>query len=165
MAEFVEATDGRYTKKAVTIEAFHMTAERTGTDADWPDWLVAAYGDDVVTDRLDSGAFRGLAVVTLEGTMQLDVGAWIVRGVEGELYPCADRIFRATYNAADQVPEPLPGDPLARTVKAVVGDGVMLCPYNREAVQIGPVDRAGRPMWSTDEQVAYVVDMAARLER
>lgn len=60
---------------------------------------------------------------------------------------------------------PNTGEPMAPTVNEVIGDGVMLCAYNREAVQVGPVDRAGRPMWSTDEQIAYIVDLATRLER
>jgi len=40
-------------------------------------------------------------VQTLEGTMRAQPGDWIITGVEGEKYPCADRIFRKTYEPAD----------------------------------------------------------------
>ncbi len=36
-------------------------------------------------------------VETLEGTMRGNPGDWLIRGVKGEFYPCADDIFRATY--------------------------------------------------------------------
>ena len=33
----------------------------------------------------------------LEGVQQGNPGDWLIKGVEGELYPCKDRIFRKTY--------------------------------------------------------------------
>lgn len=38
-----------------------------------------------------------LAIDTLEGTMRVDVGDWIILGVKGEFYPCKPDIFEATY--------------------------------------------------------------------
>jgi len=40
---------------------------------------------------------EAFTVETLEGTMTGNAGDWLVTGVEGEQYPVADRIFRATY--------------------------------------------------------------------
>lgn len=37
-------------------------------------------------------------VHTLEGVMAANPGDWIIEGVKGELYPCRDDIFRATYD-------------------------------------------------------------------
>lgn len=34
---------------------------------------------------------------TLEGDMLVIPGDWIITGVNGEVYPCKDDIFRATY--------------------------------------------------------------------
>ena len=34
---------------------------------------------------------------TLEGTMKGNAGDWLIHGVEGELYPCKDEIFKKTY--------------------------------------------------------------------
>ena len=39
-------------------------------------------------------------VVTLEGTMIAWPGAWLIRGVKGEFYPCDDEVFRASYEEA-----------------------------------------------------------------
>lgn len=43
---------------------------------------------------------------TLEGLMKAEKGDWIIRGIKGELYPCKDNIFEATYDLVDDpVPE------------------------------------------------------------
>lgn len=44
---------------------------------------------------------RRMTVETLEGTLQVEPGAWLITGVQGEQYPCADNIFRATYVPVD----------------------------------------------------------------
>ena len=38
-----------------------------------------------------------LKIDTLEGTMGATEGDWIIRGVQGEFYPCKPDIFEATY--------------------------------------------------------------------
>ena len=38
-------------------------------------------------------------ITTLEGVMRADVGDWIIKGVEGEVYPCKDSVFLKTYDA------------------------------------------------------------------
>lgn len=40
-----------------------------------------------------------LKVHTLEGDMIAQPGDWIIRGVNGELYPCKPDIFEKTYEA------------------------------------------------------------------
>lgn len=39
------------------------------------------------------------AIATLEGTMRIDAGDWVIKGVKGEFYPCKPDIFAATYEA------------------------------------------------------------------
>jgi hypothetical protein len=43
----------------------------------------------------------GLHIPTLEGVMLARENDWIIRGVQGELYPCKPDIFEATYEAVD----------------------------------------------------------------
>ena len=46
------------------------------------------------------GAFQTdeeMEIETLEGTMKADVGDYIIKGVEGEIYPCKPDIFEKTY--------------------------------------------------------------------
>lgn len=39
---------------------------------------------------------------TLEGWYHVTPGDWIITGVEGEKYPCKNRIFEATYDAVEE---------------------------------------------------------------
>jgi hypothetical protein len=41
-----------------------------------------------------------LVIATLEGGHWCDLGDWIIRGVQGEFYPCKPDIFEATYEPA-----------------------------------------------------------------
>lgn len=36
-------------------------------------------------------------IVTLEGTMTVKPGDWVIKGIKGEFYPCNPDIFEATY--------------------------------------------------------------------
>ena len=38
---------------------------------------------------------------TLEGKHIVTPGDWIITGVQGELYPCKDKIFKMTYEVAE----------------------------------------------------------------
>jgi hypothetical protein len=76
-----------YRKKPLIIEAF-----RFGFD-DAPDWWM--------TSRDKTQWDDGIYITTLEGDMRVDVGDWVIQGVAGELYPCKDAIFQATYQEAD----------------------------------------------------------------
>lgn len=49
------------------------------------------------------GYEHGIYIRTIEGTMRADPGDWIIKGVQGEFYPCKPDIFEATY-------EPVPED-------------------------------------------------------
>lgn len=42
-----------------------------------------------------------LVIRTLEGDMKAQRGDWIIRGVQGEVYPCKPEIFAATYELVD----------------------------------------------------------------
>jgi hypothetical protein len=42
-----------------------------------------------------------LTIPTLEGNMKAMPGDWIIKGVNGEFYPCKDEIFEKTYEPAD----------------------------------------------------------------
>lgn len=41
-----------------------------------------------------------LMIKTLEGTMKADIGDYIIKGVNGEFYPCKPDIFEKTYEEA-----------------------------------------------------------------
>lgn len=83
----------KFRKKPIEIEAIRVADLLDGAVSDRPDW---AQGGQILV-RKDA-----VEIVTLEGTMRGDRGDWIIRGVQGELYPCKPDIFDATYEA---VPE------------------------------------------------------------
>lgn len=39
----------------------------------------------------------GIEISTLEGVMKANFGDWIIKGVNGEFYPCKPDIFEKTY--------------------------------------------------------------------
>lgn len=91
----------KYRKKPVVIEAMRFDGTtKTGTPIiQWildndstARWQCNAGGS---CERTDSG--HHIAIVTLEGTMRAEVGDFIIKGVQGEFYPCKPDIFAATY--------------------------------------------------------------------
>lgn len=63
-------------------------------------------GDDEAVARVRTfvgkeldGNGRDLFIPTLEGTMVVSPGDWVIKGVKGEFYPCKPDIFDATYEA------------------------------------------------------------------
>lgn len=45
---------------------------------------------------------QNLRIVTLEGTMSVSPGDWIIRGLRGEFYPCKADIFADSYEPVEQ---------------------------------------------------------------
>ena len=108
----------KYRKKPV-VEVMQLIGA-AGDTAQVLDWLAAnlypmlvgdytkpetlRYHDQVPGDdsRPDTGfyidpATGDLMIRTLEGDMRATYGDWIIRGVQGELYPCKPDIFALTY--------------------------------------------------------------------
>lgn len=91
---------GLFRKKPVVIEAMHlseddMPLERARAIAGW-------CGGTVVTSDPPgrSDASYGVEIKTLEGTMLASPGDYVIRGVQGEFYPCKSDIFEQTYEPA-----------------------------------------------------------------
>lgn len=45
----------------------------------------------------DNRIHQPLGIKTLEGIMTVSVGDWIIKGTEGEFYPCKDSVFQRKY--------------------------------------------------------------------
>lgn len=95
-----------YKKKPVIIEAIQLKS------LSYQDITIALkfMGQEVENRTLeDSGHFddfmyiceknHGLPISTLEGEMLASVGDYIIKGIDGEFYPCKPEIFRKTYEA------------------------------------------------------------------
>ena len=81
----------RYRKRPVVIEAVRWQ-NRKIVCPPGPAWFADAEAQGVIMLAGDT-----LHIKTLEGNMRCNVGDWIIKGVLGELYPCKDEIFLATY--------------------------------------------------------------------
>ena len=47
-------------------------------------------------------AITGIKIKTLEGVMLANFGDWIIKGVQGEYYPCKPDIFEKTYDLVSE---------------------------------------------------------------
>lgn len=86
----------KYRKKPVVIEAMQLPPADADASTALVDWLHTF--DDTVS--WESGRDGSIEILTLEGTMRADPGDWIIKGVQGEMYPCKPDIFAATYEPA-----------------------------------------------------------------
>lgn len=77
----------KFRKKPVVIEAEQYTL-----DGDLP-----FIEEDVLQYDEDSNRQY---IKTLEGELTVSDGDWIIKGVQGEFYPCKPDIFEATYEPA-----------------------------------------------------------------
>jgi hypothetical protein len=95
---------GQFRKKPVVIEAVqYLGLDAIGVQvfAEMPGWLQAATRKMSHLKGSVSAAENGHPwIATLEGGHVASPADWIIRGVQGELYPCKPDIFQATYEPA-----------------------------------------------------------------
>lgn len=82
---------GKYRKRPVVIDAFKL-----GHDF-MPDWFLDKRSAGEITTHNRGGPVFAL-IQTLEGQMRAEAGDYIIRGLQGEVYPCKPDIFEATYD-------------------------------------------------------------------
>ena len=84
----------KYRKKPVVIDAVQLTM----TNHQAISSIIAAAGYNVRhASKPPMRAVTGIVIETLEGDMTADFGDWIIKGVQGEFYPCKPVIFEKTY--------------------------------------------------------------------
>ncbi len=84
-----------YRKKPVIVVAWQVSAFM-----DTADELARWCGGAVRFTYSNGVPIPHIEIKTLEGTMRADMGDWIIKGVQGEFYPCKPDIFAATYERA-----------------------------------------------------------------
>lgn len=87
----------KYKKKPVIIDALQWTGFNFTEIIDF-------VGKDLIIETYDAGYQAGatplavdLKIRTLEGDMNASIGDYIIKGVQGEFYPCKPNIFNQTY--------------------------------------------------------------------
>jgi hypothetical protein len=74
----------KFRKKPVIIEAMRFA----GNIDKVSEWCP-------VNERAEDNSW--FTIPTLEGDMKCNLGDWIIKGVDGEFYPCKGSIFAKTY--------------------------------------------------------------------
>lgn len=78
----------KYRKLPVEIEAVQWTGDN---------WRLI---DEFITVKHETYPSQGIIKIpTLEGIMEASEGDYIIKGVNGEFYPCKPDIFEKTYEA------------------------------------------------------------------
>ncbi|MDJ1371758.1 hypothetical protein C7K25_10330 [Gulosibacter molinativorax] len=93
----------KFRKKPVVIEAMHFDrGAASGVGYEIARWCGGRFNTDVKpSDRTD--VRYSISIPTLEGVMTANEGDYVIRGVEGEFYPCKPDIFEATYEVVSDV--------------------------------------------------------------
>lgn len=94
----------KYRKKPVVIEAVQLKVDNFDAVCDFmggtpvpkhnPDFGIDEHGNT-------NEPYLGVYIETLEGKMLASYGDYIIKGVNGEFYPCKPDIFEKTYDKAN----------------------------------------------------------------
>ena len=87
----------KYRKKPVVIEAIQYQFY----NKDEIDKFVGAQFGEYTREISYNTFDTYLIIPTLEGNMEASIGDYIIKGVNGEFYPCKPDIFEKTYELAD----------------------------------------------------------------
>ena len=78
----------KYRKKPVVFEAIVWDGKNYREISDFAKILKDTSVDPIA---------KKVYITTLEGTMTADIGDYIIKGINGEFYPCKPDIFDKTY--------------------------------------------------------------------
>lgn len=98
----------KYRKKPVVIEAIQLGKTQISIRE-----ILEMMGQEVIT-KCDAASYKFyeycnvifdkgyMEIETLEGVMRANIGDYIIKGVNGEFYPCKPDIFEKTYEAVEK---------------------------------------------------------------
>lgn len=95
----------KYRKKPIIIEALQWTGENFDEIVEFlenrgkPEGCMYLLGEHFYMDF--NKVKGGLIIKTLEGEHIATIGDYIIKGVQGEFYPCKANIFEATYEEVE----------------------------------------------------------------
>jgi hypothetical protein len=89
----------KFKKKPVVIEAEQFLPNDEAIEKVMA--LASQGSRQVAVTRMPDGHCT-MHIQTLEGVMEATIGDWIIRGIQGEVYPCKPDIFYATYERVSE---------------------------------------------------------------
>lgn len=81
----------KYRKKPVVIEAIQWDGNNTW---DVTNFMFGGINYSVSAD--------GFFIHTLEGSMEISEGDYVIKGIKGEFYPCKPDVFEQTYEQVSE---------------------------------------------------------------
>ena len=90
----------KYRKKPIVIDAIQWSGNETDLDTIFEFMPPESLPNDGIHVKPGVGftpVHGTLDIPTLEGTITASPGDWIIKGIQGEFYPCKPDIFAATY--------------------------------------------------------------------
>ena len=95
----------KYRKKPVEIDAFQYDGDLIYSNGQYyvPDWAIKAFENGVMfyDSWNDIKEPCELFINTLKGKHHVSVGDYVIRDINGELYPCKPNIFEKTYELVE----------------------------------------------------------------
>lgn len=88
----------KYRKKPVVIDAVQFT----GTKDNFDELLKFTGSGVIMWEERFGDTVNSIGIKTLEGTMKASVNDFIIKGVNGEYYPCKPDIFEKTYEIENE---------------------------------------------------------------
>lgn len=85
----------KFRKKPVVVDAFVLGIDHM------PDWFCDKRSKNEIVTFGYCDHLSGCHIHTLEGVMTASRGDYIIKGVQGEVYPCKPDIFAMTYEPTD----------------------------------------------------------------
>lgn len=93
---------GKARKKPVVIEFVRWTGTNLSEIEDFDKFDIRI--DECRPPMKPYGVVKYVVFIkTLEGTMEASVGDYIIKGVNGEIYPCKPEIFGKTYDILEAI--------------------------------------------------------------
>lgn len=87
--------DMKAIKKPIEVEVYQWN----GDFLEAPEWIKDALRNKIIID--DRSVKDKIIIVTLEGNHICSLHDYIIKGVNGELYPCKPDIFEKTYDIVE----------------------------------------------------------------
>jgi len=127
----------KFVKKPIQIEAVQFDLNNLFAAANF-------VGENIIKPTFEDGE-PGLVINTNTGPATVRLNDWIIKGVEGEFYPCPESVFEATYDKVDTGEEPANDEweviiSLLKTMrkKATTTEPIIKAPEGDEPYSRGP---------------------------
>lgn len=88
-------------KKPVVVEAIQWTGDNLSDIQEFVGDSLLLHEHDYRTSNSIRTVVTGISIHTLEGEHYASIGDYIIKGVQGEFYPCKSDIFEQTYEVID----------------------------------------------------------------